>query len=56
MDVYAHAVSGDDRKIASQLGEILCPNVPIFTVTQTAGNALVEMRERFADERRGQYR
>jgi integrase len=28
MDVYTHAVSEDDRRIALQLGEVLCPSVP----------------------------
>jgi integrase len=27
MSVYTHAVSEDDRRIALQLGEILCPSV-----------------------------
>jgi integrase len=27
MGVYTHAVSEDDRRIALQLGEILCPSV-----------------------------
>jgi integrase len=39
MNVYTHAVSEDDRKIASQLGDILCPDVSKFVMAQPAGNA-----------------
>lgn len=27
LDVYSHTVEGDDRRVAEQLGEMLCPNV-----------------------------
>jgi CHAD domain-containing protein len=39
MKVYTHVVSEDDHKLATQLGEILCPNVSKLVATQAAGNA-----------------
>jgi integrase len=40
MAVYTHSVSEDDRRVALQLGDILCPNVP-----KLAEREIVEVNE-----------
>lgn len=39
MAVYTHAVSEDDKRVALQLGDLLCPNVPNLDLEKMIANA-----------------
>jgi hypothetical protein len=39
LGVYTHAVEEDDRRVAEQLGEMLCPNVAKLAQEKTSAGS-----------------